>query len=313
MKNQKTILAVVIALCVVAGVVFIGCCGIMGALYWGATQPQQLPYAEGDDLAAARSRFRTKLLHEGPAPQEYENTAPPKGVSLVQYTSGELQLNAWLSDDPGDGKRRPAVVYLHGGWAFGESDWDDAAPFVEAGFVLMMPMLRAENGNPGSFEHDYGEVDDAVAAGKHVAALPYVDSQRVFVAGHSAGAVLAVLVAMVPSDYQAAAALSGYLDYEGFVNSGWQDAMPYDLNSSEERRLRNPMAFVGSLRLPVYLYAEQSQPMVYVVNQQFANKAKQLGKQCEFSSVPGDHMTMVQPAVKRTIANFQNHSPAAAD
>ena len=124
--------------------------------------------------------------------------------------------------------------------------------------------------------------------------------------------MLAVLVAMVPSDYQAASALSGYLDYEGFINSGWRDAMPYDLDNSEERRLRNPMAFVGSLRLPVYLYAEQSQPLVVVINQQFANRAQQLGKQCEFSTVPGDHMTMVQPAVKRTISKFQNQVPVAA-
>jgi dienelactone hydrolase len=312
MNNKKTLL-VVVAICGVGAVVVLGCCGVVGLLYWTATQPQKLPYAEGDDLAAARRAFRPKLVYEGEAPQDYENTAPPAGVSLVQYASGDLQLNAWLSDDPGDGKKRPAVVYLHGGWAFGGTDWDDASPFVGAGFVLMMPMLRAENGNPGSFEHQYGEVDDAVAAGKHVAELPYVDANQVFVAGHSAGAVLAVLVAMVPSNYKAAAALSGALNYEGFIDSGWGNEMPFDLSNSEERRLRNPMAFVGSLRVPVYLFAERSNPMVYLVNQQFANKASQLGKECDLSAVSGDHMTMVRPAVEQTISIFRSHLPAGAN
>ena len=170
-------------------------------------------------------------------------------------------------------------------------------------------MLRAENGNPGNFEHQYGKVDDAVAAGEYAARLPHVDADQVFVAGHSAGAVLAALVAMVPSDYKAAAALSGALDYEGFIDSGWSDVMPYDLNSSDERRLRNLTAFVASLRLPVYVFAEQSNPMVYLVNQQFANKARQLGKECEFASVAGDHMTMVRPAVEQTITTFRSRLP----
>ena len=38
-------------------------------------------------------------------------------------------------------------------------------------------MLRAENGNPGVYEGFYGEVDDAVAAGRFLASLPFVDGR----------------------------------------------------------------------------------------------------------------------------------------
>jgi dipeptidyl aminopeptidase/acylaminoacyl peptidase len=80
------------------------------------------------------------------------------------------------------------------------------------GFVMLIPMLRGENGNPGHFEAYYSEVDDIIAAGHFVRSLPYVDPNRVFLAGHSVGAILTVLTAMRPSPYKAGAALDGYLD-----------------------------------------------------------------------------------------------------
>lgn len=306
MKTSKTFL-IIAAVAGVSGLLMIACCGVLGYVYWSAWQPRPLPYDEGTDLALARSGFTTTLLRVGQAPQEYENESPPTGVSLVQYSSGSLQLDAWLSDDPGDGASHPAVVYLHGGWAFGGADWDDAAPFVDAGFVLMMPMLRAENGNPGSFEHVYGEVDDAVAAGEFVASLPYVEPGNIFVAGHSAGAQLASLVAMMPSKYKAAALLSGDLDYEDFISSEWGQVMPYDRSNAEERRLRNPMAFVASLRCPVYLFVESDNPFMHIINQRFVNKAQALSKQCQLFRVPGDHLSMVEPAVQQTIPLFRQH------
>jgi len=141
----------------------------------------------GVDLAEARRGFTTKLNRRGPAPQEFEDATPPAGVKEVHYTSGGLKLKAWVSEDPGQGETRPAVVYLHGGWSFSPIDWQDAVPFVDAGFVVIMPMLRSEKGNPGVYEGFYGEVDDAIAAGRFVSELPYVDKDNVFVAGHSVG------------------------------------------------------------------------------------------------------------------------------
>src|SRR5262249_28859121 len=143
----------------------------------------------------------------------------------------------------------------HGGWAFGEGDWDDAAPFANAGFVLFVPMLRGENGNPGHYESFLGEVDDAIAAGQFVASLPNVDDKRVFVAGHSVGGVLTCLVAMLPSPYKAAAAFDGYVDMESWAAGSTNEQVPYDRKSRDEIRVRNPMAFVASLRCPIKLFA----------------------------------------------------------
>jgi dipeptidyl aminopeptidase/acylaminoacyl peptidase len=148
-------------------------------------------------------------------------------------------------------------------------------------------------------------VEDAVAAGRYVASLPYVDERNVFVAGHSVGAVLTCLTAMLPSPYKAAAALDGYVDMESWASLSSPEQVPYDRTNSEEVRVRNPMAFVASLRCPLKLYAGKDG---VEVNKRFAAKARQLGKECELVVVPGDHLAMVAPAVKKAIVWFRSMS-----
>jgi len=255
-----------------------------------------------EDMASARKLFVTKLRVREAAPQNYQNHRPPLGVEQVEYTSGDLRLKGWLSKDAGDGKKRPAVVFLHGGWAFDSSDWKDAEPFAKAGFVLFMPMLRGENGNPGIHESFLGEVDDAIAAGRFVSLLANVDGDNVFVAGHSVGGVLTCLVTMLPSLYKAAAALDGYVDMESWTA---RSPVPYDRNERQEVRMRNPMAFVASIRCPLRLYAGDG---ALQVNALLAAKARQAGKTCELVVVRGGHQEMVAPAVQKTIAWFHEQS-----
>jgi dipeptidyl aminopeptidase/acylaminoacyl peptidase len=265
-----------------------------------ASTPPQSPPEE--DLAAARQSFVTKLKVRGPAPQRYRNEQPPPGVQQVEYTSGDLKLKGWLSAPPRDGKRHPAVVFLHGGFAFAAEDWADAAPFAEAGFVLFAPTFRGENGNPGAYESFYGEVDDARAAGRYVSALPYVDGTQVFVAGHSSGAVLTCLVAMMSSPYKAAAALDGSVEMDSWAKFSPGALVPYDPSDPQEVRVRNPMAFVGGLRCPLILYAGEAGRRP---NELLAARARHLGKPCELVLVSGDHAAMVAPAVQKAIAQFQ--------
>lgn len=255
-----------------------------------------------EDLATARKGFTTNLKVRGPAPQPYQNTKPPADVREVEFTSGDLKLKGWLSADPNDGSKRPAVVYLHGGWAFGDGDWEDAEPFAKAGYVLFMPMLRAENGNPGAYESFLGEVDDAIAAGRFVASLPGVDGGNVFVAGHSVGGVLTCLVSMLPSPYKAAAALDGYVDMESWAAGSPNVQVPYDRNSPREVRMRNPMAFAASIRCPLRLYAGEDGREV---NEPLAAKARQAGKDCKLIVIRGNHQAMVAPAVQQSIAWFR--------
>lgn len=264
------------------------------------SSPATIPNAE--DLATARKGFVTKLKVRGPAPQPFQNDKPPPSVKEIEYTSGDLKLKGWLSDTPNDGRKRPAVVFLHGGWAFGDGDWEDAEPFTKAGFVLFTPMLRGENGNPGTYESFFGEVDDAIAAGNFVASLPNVDADNVFVAGHSVGGVLTCLVSMMPSPYKAAAAFDGYVDMATWAEGSPPMHVPFDRNDPAEVKVRNPMAFVGSVRCPLRLYAGDAGREV---NAPLAMSAKRAGKDCELVIIRGGHQEMVGPAVQKAIAWFQ--------
>ncbi|HXJ58710.1 MAG TPA: prolyl oligopeptidase family serine peptidase [Verrucomicrobiae bacterium] len=257
-----------------------------------------------EDLASARTRFVTKIRVRGPAPQDYRSHMPPPGVKNVEYSSADLKLKGWLSEDAGDDKKQPAVIFLHGGFAFDLADWRDAEPFAKAGFVLFMPMLRGENNNPGIFESFLGEVDDAIAAGRFVSSLPNVDSRNVFVAGHSVGGVLTCLVAMLPSPYKAAAALDGYVDMASWVAHSPATYTPFERNDPDEVRVRSPLAFATTIRSPLRLYVGEARE----ANAWLAAKAKQAGKDCELVVVPGDHQAMVGPAVQQVIVWFRQQS-----
>lgn len=259
--------------------------------------------ARKDTLENVRKGFRSALLARGNAPQEYSDQSPPDNVKEVRYRSGDLELNAWMSEVPIEGPKRPAVVYLHGGWAFSSSDWSDAAPFIDAGFVVFMPMLRAENGNPGIYEGFLGEIDDAIAAGKYVANLSHVDANNVFLVGHSVGAVNVALASMLPSDYRAAAALSGYMELQDWPDS-FPSAFVFDISNEQEMRVRNPMNFPHSLLIPITLYAEKENGPIDN-NEMFADLARKAGKKCDMVVVDGDHMTMVKPAASRAAEWFK--------
>src|SRR5207248_4511528 len=82
--------------------------GIVG-LGWWAVAPTSFP-PQTEDYAQARKTFQTKLLRQGPAPQDWKPEIPPTGVSEIDYTSGAVRLKAWVNPPPADDVRRPAVL-----------------------------------------------------------------------------------------------------------------------------------------------------------------------------------------------------------
>jgi hypothetical protein len=40
----------------------------------------------------------------------------------IEFASGDLRLKAWFQRGKGQAKPGPAVLFLRGGWAFGEDD-----------------------------------------------------------------------------------------------------------------------------------------------------------------------------------------------
>lgn len=258
------------------------------------------------DFAEARRSFHTRLVHQGPSPQVAGPVAVADDAREVPYTSGGLQLRAWVSP-PADGPPRPAVVYVHGASAFRADHWAATRPLRDAGFIVMTPILRSENGSPGAYSLFYDEVDDVVAAGEALAKLPGVDPNRVYLAGHSDGGTLVMLAAMTSPRFRAAAAFSGLVDASGL--RGDPTEIPFDQTNPQEYRMRSAIEFPGSFKCPVRIYygADEQYTKGLI---ELARRAHALGRDVEAVRVPGDHDSMKAAAFPLAIELFRR-DPAA--
>jgi dipeptidyl aminopeptidase/acylaminoacyl peptidase len=303
-KKRKNYLWLILGL--IAGglaVIVLVCCGGVGYLYWSLTSPTAFP-EETQSYAQARQGFRTQLVHRGPAPQTWQREVPPAGANEVTYRSGDLNLKAWVSAPTADGARKPAVLFLHGGFAFGADDWDQARPYRDAGFVVMTPMLRGENGLPGAYSMFYDEVDDVLAAAEVLAKRPDVDPQRVFVAGHSVGGTLTLLAAMTSDRFRAAASFSGSPDQVAWAR-GQGELVPFAPANQHEFQMRSPLAFPKSFKCPTRVYHGSQEFLFAASSKKLATQAKAAGRDVEVVSVPGDHFSSVDPAMRQSITFFR--------
>jgi dipeptidyl aminopeptidase/acylaminoacyl peptidase len=271
-----------------------------------ACSSQQSLKNNSKDLEKERNEFKTNLLKKVKAPQDYQDEAPPVNVSEIIYQSGDLSLKAWMSKKPDDDKKHPAVVYAHGGFAFGDGDWNDIKPYLDAGFIVMTPTFRGENGNPGNFEFLYGEVDDLINAGKYLASQQYIDSNRIFLAGHSTGGTLAMLVALMPSQYSAIATFGASPDQKYNFSHGWGKYAPFDLKNSKEIELRSPIEYIECLQKPLYVYVGKDDKSYKDSSAKLSEKVDKIGHEIKLSYIDGDHFTSLKKSIEESIKVFKD-------
>lgn len=262
------------------------------------------------DYAKIRRDFRTMLLRHGPSPQEEPAARLPEGVAEVEYPSGALRLKAWMSGHQRRGAKLPAVLFLHGGFAFGLADWEMALPYWEAGFVVMVPMLRGENGLPGEFSMFYDEVDDVLAAARYLSRHPSVDASRIYIAGHSAGGTLTLLAVEASGRFRAAASFDGSPDQQLLYNGsaskpGVHQEIVFDPKDLRELQVRSPLAYATSIKSPVRLYySTEASSLLGRGTLKVVEVAKGRGLDAQATQVDGSHMSHVAPAMQQSIAFF---------
>ncbi|WP_165067385.1 alpha/beta hydrolase family protein [Paludisphaera rhizosphaerae] len=260
-----------------------------------------------EDYAQARAGFATKLVRHGPSPAPSNPAATPPDAVAVEYQSGDLRLQAYRNQRSGDGAKRPAVLFLHGGFAFGDGDWEMSQPFRDAGFVVMTPLLRGENGQPGDFSLFYNEVDDVLAAAETLAAEADVDPHNIFVTGHSVGGTLAMLAALTSHRFRAAASMSGSPDAAVYLQAS-RSKPPFDATDPTEIRLRSAVAYASSYKCPIRLYCGDEEFWLQSPTQRTAILAKRSGIDAQAVETPGDHFSSVPEAVRSSINFFRNVS-----
>jgi dienelactone hydrolase len=256
-----------------------------------SSRPQQT-------LLEARKGFVTEIVKSG-EPQSAPDVPPAENeFQLIRYPSPVGDLAAYLTKDPGDGKKHPAIVWITGGdnnsigdvWSPADRSNDQSAsPFRKAGIVMMFPSQRGGNDNPGKREGFYGEVDDILAATDYLAKLPYVDPDQIYLGGHSTGGTMVMVVAACTDRYRAIFSL-------GPVAAAGQyggDYLYCDLNDEKELELRSPILWLHSVKSPLYVFegAEHGnwESIQLMVNQNG-------NPQIQFFQVPGhDHFSVIAP------------------
>lgn len=255
-------------------------------------------------LLEAREGFQTRLVRKT---QESEPATPPppKLFSLIKYTSSAGSLSAYVSPNPGDGKKHPVIIWLVGGfgngidagsWEKGPAENDQSASvFREAGLLMMYPSLRGGNDKQGFKEGFYGEVDDVIAATDYLCHLDYIDPNRIYLGGHSTGGTLALLVAESTNRFRAVFSFGPVADVEGYG----QENLPFDISVEKELELRAPIKWLRKIQNPTYVFEGTRQSNISSLK---AMARANHNINVKFYPVVGvSHFSIIQP-VSRVIA-----------
>ncbi|QDT03740.1 Alpha/beta hydrolase family protein [Rubripirellula lacrimiformis] len=281
------------------------CCGVGGwfanSFYQQSLGSAELP--DGMTYTQWRDGFQTQLLTPGPAPQDYDDEPLPPGVEQVSYPSGDLSLKAWVmrpqqtatGAEPGSPPKRPGLVFLHGGFAFGIGDLLACQEASDRGYVVMAPALRGENGNPGNFEMFLGEADDAKAAATWLASQPDVAPNRVYVFGHSVGGGVSAMLSLLDQVPIRHSGSSGGL-YPPVVFLGWASDVPFN-NTPEERMARLLLGNISHMQRDHYAYLGEQDNLrdsIAIAESEAPGESN-----LHLEIVPGDHFTSFDAALSK--------------
>lgn len=181
--------------------------------------------------------------------------AVPYGPSPFQ------QVDVFRPSDMADGDRRPVIVFFHGGgWVKGSRDTYGFAgrAFSAEGFVTVVAGYRLDR--EGHWPVFMEDASAAVRWTQANVARYGGDPNRIVLAGHSAGAHIAVLAALDPrwlgdmvrpgGAVRGAIGLSGPYDFLPFDAGGRADAIMGDVRPLEQTQ---PIHFVRADAPPLML------------------------------------------------------------
>ena len=179
--------------------------GRIAGLFFAPAPPAAAPPAGGETSDHINNSEKTSPAQE--------HTSPPAGdVRNVTVQNGKVQLPGTLVLPHGASTERPApaVVFVHGS---GPNDRDEtlgpnhlfrdladslaAAGIASLRYDKRTYVYRAETASisGGKLDYDVETVDDAVAAIDLLRRTAGIDPQRIYVVGHSQGAMLAPRIA----------------------------------------------------------------------------------------------------------------------
>ena len=269
----------------------------------GEVRAPSPPPLIAEDYADARKTFKTRLTRLGPSPDAPEALAPPGGAELITYASEDLKLGAWITPAV-KRTQRPGLLFLHGGNVLGGGHWDLTLPYRRAGYTVMLPALRGENGQPGAYSGFYDENSDVLAAAETLAGIPGVDRSRVFVAGHSIGGTQTLLAALSSKLFRGAAAFSGGANAWVFF-ARFPEMLCFDPGDVREFEMRSAVCFAASFKCPTRIFHGTNETRLAGPSMLTAERARGAGLNVEATAIPGDHFSALPEEIRRSMLFFE--------
>ena len=251
---------------------------------------------QAQDYVQERQAYKTRLLRTGPSPQPYQAVSLPRNAEAIEFPSGNLRLKGWLATPKKLSAPLVTIIYLHGGFAFSDEDYKLAQPFLDAGYRVMFPLLRAENGNPGNFELMYGEVEDALAAARWLSAASKAGPTKVAFFGHSVGGAVAELTSLWSAESVVLSGSIGAL-YPPEVFQAWGALVPFDATNRKEVSLRSFVSNLSSMKRRHLAYVGSEEPQAQLVKA-YKDLVGKYNAPLSIAVVPGNHETSIAPAMR---------------
>lgn len=272
-----------------------------------------------------------------PNPRVAEAQLPPlgpkkpfaQGVMLceqhVPSTRGKNHLRIYFPNPMPTGKLpcvfiAPAGSPLIYGMALGEGDNAEQYPYAQAGFIVVAYSIDGDVKNQENekemiagikaFRRANGGIENAREAIDYaLARIPEIDTKRLYVAGHSSAATLAIQVAENEPRIAACAAYAPVTNFQERIGAGLTQLEPVEPGITDFLNSISPITQVDKLRCPFFLFhADDDSNVPLSDNEQFAALARKANSKVTFVRVPtGEHYdSMIKQGVPRAITWFKS-------
>ena len=190
--------------------------------------------------------------------------------TMVHSSVGQRKLWLYLPDPLPAGNLSciligPAGSRLFHGMALGDGDRDEHLPYVKAGFaVVAFEIYSPLNDKPTDEEvkqatrqflsGDGGLFDVRIALDYAKKRVPRINLEKIFIAGHSSAATLALQAIVSENDLAGCIAYAPCTDLERHFNDGLAELNQYAPGFADFVKRSSPINLAANIRKPLFLF-----------------------------------------------------------
>lgn len=266
-----------------------------------------LAFTRGDathpaELYRLRDGQPEQLSHENDAWLEEVTIVEPQCLSFTGANGEESE--GWVLPPRGaETGRHPLIVYIHGGpWTtHGVSFFLEYQLLAGAGYGVFYPNIHGSSSYGHAYhtsiERDWGNLDyqDVLAGTDAVAKLPWVDGNRMGIAGGSYGGYMVNWTVTHTNRFRAAITercLSDMVSFFGTSDLGWwwgQIWGGYPEDDVQRLWDMSPVKYVKDVQTPLLvIHSEQDHRCPLEQAEQMFNALRRLGKETKMIVFPGE-------------------------